>query len=1223
MKRIFLLLIGISCSFMLQGQIVINEFMAANTKSLQDENKEYNDWIELYNASENSVILDNYYLTDNFNEKLKFALPSGIKMNPKSFLIIFADDKTQQGILHANFKLSANGEEIGIYKLTSNDTLVIDTLTFGQQTNDVSYGRYPDGNNYFEFFQTSTPGSKNSSGNYIGVAPDPVFSIKGGFYSGQQTISLSTSLQGATIHYTTDGSEPTTSSPAYSTPVISDTTFILKAVVYATNYLPGKTIGNTYFIDEHFNNFPIDKRLPVVSISCNKEFLYGSKGILTDYSNDVEEAANIEVFETDGRNVINQYGGIKVFGNATRMLAQKSLAAFARSDYGKGSFDYKFFDDKPFNKYESFVMRDCGNDWSLTYFRDALCQTLVRKPLQIDSQGSKHAILYLNGKFYGIVDLKEKVNEHFVEMNDNANPDNIDMLMDDATLITGSNDNYLNYKSYIANSDLSNSDIYNQIGRMMDIKGYMNLQIAQIYIANIDMFLNQKYWRDKGVFGKWRWIMYDTELSFGQGDYSYANDYGTIPSSNTLAFATENYGNSGWPYLRNWSSEKIISLLNNQNFRNEFIQTFAAHINTTFKKENVLSLIDSFVNRVSTEIPMQIQTYGGQRVAFNPYGFHFTTMEEWKNNVDTMRYFARLRPDYMRSFILDRFGLSGTYNLTTHVDTISHGQVLVQDVPVSADSAGIYFDNVPLRIKAVAKAGYKFLKWEGLANINSTDDEISVTRNGDASLTAFFTPEAEVMFSEILYHPSSELNSQFIEIHNPKRSTSVNLSGYTLTGDISYTFPDSTFISSMGYIVVAFNSSLLSNSAFKVYQWTSGNLNDSLGSIILKTKTGNTVDSVDYSDSNPWPQISENHSIELISDDADNNLGSNWKESETSGGNPGAPVFTESITAIKINEIMANNKTVIADNYYEYNDWIELHNTSNDTINIGGLFITYNLTNAGLFQIPLDQPEETTMYPGEYKLLWADKDLKQGPLHIGFKLNGSGGEVGLSTDGKTVFESVNYNKQSEDVSYGRYPDASNNWQLFPVSTPGFRNVVSPIFTSDPVVSCSANETYNYKVSVQGDNPEKLILGVFEKPNWLKFQLTNPDSAILSGTMPANSTKSYNVKLFLTDGFTNPVIQSFSIVKTIPALVNNTSSNHGFICYPNPTEGIVNIEASTNNSSVQLKIVNIVGQEILTKKITPLNGVIQEQLDLGNKKPGMYYVTIITNEHAFSQKLILK
>jgi len=99
----------------------------------------------------------------------------------------------------------------------------------------------------------------------------------------------------------------------------------------------------------------------------------------------------------------------------------------------------------------------------------------------------------------------------------------------------------------------------------------------------------------------------------------------------------------------------MISLLDNALFRNEFIQTFAVHINTTFKPARVLEMIDSMQQRVRNEIPSQIDLYGGQYIVFNPYGYHFTTMEEWEYYVQLMRDFAVERPGYLRSFIMDRF----------------------------------------------------------------------------------------------------------------------------------------------------------------------------------------------------------------------------------------------------------------------------------------------------------------------------------------------------------------------------------------------------------------------------------------------------------------------------------------------------------------------------------------------------------------------------------------
>jgi len=1227
MRRFSFLSLLLLFSAILNAQLVINEFMAGNTKTLMDENSEYEDWIEIYNPGDISVNLSGYYITDNFSDPLKFKLSPTTIIAAKGFLVIFADDDESQGAQHASFKLSMDGEEIAIFKLSGTDTILVDSLTFTAQSNDISFGRYPDGNNYLEIFSSPTPGAVNTSSNLSGIAPLPVFSIPGGFYTGAQTVEITSGIAGAKIRYTTNGSEPDTNSLLYTSAITSDTTFILKAKVYANNYVPGNKQTATYFINEHFTSFSVSERVPVLSVSCNPEYLFNqSQGILINYENDIEVPASVELYEPDGTNKINQGAGLKVYGNASRRMEQKSLVAFARSKYGKGSFDYKFFDDKPFDKYESFVMRNGGSDWSLTYFRDALCQALVRNDMELEAQGSKHAILYLNGKFYGIIDLKEKVNEHFVEQNYGVDGNNIDMVnhtMEDEELIYGDLSAYIEFKYFLLSNDMSNPTLFNYIDRKMDLKNYMDIQIAQIYIANLDMFLNSKYWRVSEKYGKWRWIMYDTELSFGQGDYSYTNEYGTQPFVNTLDFATVDCGRSNWPYLRPWSSEKIIALLNNETYKNEFIQTFAAHINTTFKPYRVLHMIDSMQQRISKEIPYQISTYGGHNVDFNPYGNHFTTVGEWEHYVDTMRYFAINRPDYMRSFIIDRFELDTTFQLKLSSDYSDACSFSVMGVKVPADSVGFYFKNVPLTIKAEPHEGYRFVKWQGTKSADSLSKEINLLLNSDATIKAIFEPEGDVMISEVFYKPTIADSMEFIEIHNPKHSTTVDLSGYSISGAVEFTFPAATSLAPGEYLMIAPKDSAYKLQKVQVFEWTSGTLNDGSGIIVLKDNINKTIDSVSYTGNSPWPVISDNSSIELIKNDLDNNEGVNWKKGISLGGSAGMPAFTDAVKSIKINEFSADNVGVLADEYNECDDWIELLNTGTEPVDLGGLYMTNKLSEPNMFRIPVNNSQQTIIEPGEYKIIWADDDSIQGPLHLGFKLSASGGAIGLSADGKTNFESVQYGSQNEDISYGRYTDGSINWRNFSYPTPGNKNSLPPVITSEPALWCLVNETYKYNLTATDEDGDELFIALALKPSWLNYVETGNGTASISGIMPNSATKQFQVGLFVTDGYSDPIIQTFIISKGAPtSIVDQSLAMGNFICYPNPTNGRVTVEASSNSQTALINVCNVSGQIVLSKHIKCAEGVINDEIDITDQKKGIYYITIIAEEGTSTQKIVL-
>ncbi len=142
-----------------------------------------------------------------------------------------------------------------------------------------------------------------------------------------------------------------------------------------------------------------------------------------------------------------------------------------------------------------------------------------------------------------------------------------------------------------------------------------------------------------------------------------------------------------------------------------------------------------------------------------------------------------------------------------------------------------------------------------------------------------------------------------------------------------------------------------------------------------------------------------------------------------------------------INEFMASNDS----SYYDpvtndYPDWIEIYNPNNKPIDIGGMYITDDLTDLTVWQIPTTKPDSTTIDAGGFIVLLADKKPESGILHVKLKLSGKGEQIGLiAPNGTTVIDSLTYTKQIADTSYGRFPDGSDNWQQFPNPTPGASN----------------------------------------------------------------------------------------------------------------------------------------------------------------------------------------
>lgn len=137
-------------------KLFINEFMASNKTTIADEKGQYDDWVELYNGEDTTINLGYFYLTDDFTKKFKWKIPDS-SLQPKRWILIWCDNDTLQGVMHANFKLSAAGEQLGIF---SRDGKVIDSLKYGPQKTDTSYGRFPDGADFWKFMNP-TPNSSN------------------------------------------------------------------------------------------------------------------------------------------------------------------------------------------------------------------------------------------------------------------------------------------------------------------------------------------------------------------------------------------------------------------------------------------------------------------------------------------------------------------------------------------------------------------------------------------------------------------------------------------------------------------------------------------------------------------------------------------------------------------------------------------------------------------------------------------------------------------------------------------------------------------------------------------------------------------------------------------------------------------------------------------------------------------------------------------------------
>lgn len=791
--------------------------------------------------------------------------------------------------LHTNFKISSEGETI---VLTSAQSTVVDLITFGGIGPDVSYGRQPDGSSSWLLFSEATPGDSNVTQGYSGIVDEPLLSVNGGFYSAPVTISISPAAFGDNVYYTLDGSEPNETSEIYTTPIIIDSTKVLRVKSFSTGLLPSKTITNTFFIN-------YSTTLTVVSLSTDPGNLFDEEfGIYAlgdsaepsfpyfgaNFWNDWERPIHVELFETDGSKGFGIDMGVKIFGNWSRGNAQKSLALFARGKYGYSSLSYKLFDELPFTEYESFVLRNSGNDWLSTMMRDGLLTSLV-DGTDIDKGDYRPAVVFINGQYWGIHNIREKVNENFLAQHHNVNPDSVDILENFGEIVEGDNSDYFDLYYFIENNDISIQANYDLVKTKMQVDNFIKYQVTEIYIDNQDWPGNNiKFWKTKSN-SKWRWILYDTDFGFGiWNSYAYQN--------NTLTFALEPNGPS-WPNP-SWSTLMLRKLLENISFKNDFINCFADYSNTIFNANVVLSKVNNIASVISPEINHHAERWGQ------------FTYAGWLNNVQVMRNFAAQRIAYMRSHFLQKFNLSGVHQVNLAISDTTMGSIQLNSIIVKSPTwTGSYFSGIPINIIAKPKNGYRFVNWVGSST--SPNDSLTITLSNAIYLNAVFEIDpnynsTQIVINEINYNSAASFNTEdWIELYN-NGDSDVDISGWIFKDSDDahiFTIPQNTILNQNSYLVLCVDTSLFKPLFPDINNYL-GNVGFGLsgsGELIrLYDDQMSIIDSLVYDDTIPWPTEPDGNgpTLSLRNPNLNNSLGENWAAS-IGNGTPG-----------KINDIFVN-----------------------------------------------------------------------------------------------------------------------------------------------------------------------------------------------------------------------------------------------------------------------------------------------------------------------------
>ncbi len=598
--------------------------------------------------------------------------------------------------LHTNFKISSEGENLSLYD--NNGNKISELNVIGVPT-DVSLGISQ--NNNIVHFTTPTPGFENSLNFYQGSnLTNITFSHEGGSFTGELNLSFSGTSGNEVIRYTLDASEPNENSIIYSGPININKTTIVRARVFESGYIPSYTQSRAFI-------YNVNHTLPIVSLITDPHNLFDNEdGIYVfgdsydqnyphfgaNFWEDWERPIHFSLYENNSNYETSFNGGVKIFGGWSRGQAQRSFSFFARSKYGSSEINYKLFPQLDYSEFQSFILRNSGQDWLRTSVKDAALTSLL-KGTGLDYQSYRPVVTYINGEYWGIYNLREKVNEHFIASKHNLDPDDIDLLTNNSELVHGSSDGYEELINFVSSNDLSIEENYNYVKDRIDVDNYIIYQVSQIYFNNHDWPGNNiKYWKHKE--GKWKWIIYDTDFGFGSFPSWLGYNY------NTLNFALTANG-PNWPNPP-WSTLLFRKMVENLEFRNMFINRYADELNSRFLPHRFSNHIDSLINNIKIEIPSHFNRWNSYVQNWN-----------YQDYVNDMKNFSNNRPQFSRNHILSSFNLPNIQNLLLDIENLEMGSVqLNNNLLINENNwSGKYFESVPIKILAIAKSGYSFSHW--------------------------------------------------------------------------------------------------------------------------------------------------------------------------------------------------------------------------------------------------------------------------------------------------------------------------------------------------------------------------------------------------------------------------------------------------------------------------------------------------------------------------------
>lgn len=586
-----------------------------------------NDWIELYNATGASVSLDGWQLRKD-REGAKAIDLSGV-LSPGGYAVFETTshpERQKNGT--GSFGLSMGGETL---YLVDADGGLRDEYKTGVLEPNISSGRVEgNGNIARVFFKKPTKGSRNSDQYALGYAKAPVFSETGLYHTDGFLLTL-TSGDGAVIRYTTNGSEPTASSPIYTDPITISKNTVIRAFSQEDGLLNSEIVTYTFLFEK-------PHELPVICLSFDpkdREALWSGK---SKVSKSKQQRKGYFSYYEGGKLAVEFPADFKTKGAGTLGYAQAALSIHLRGKYGVSSVTYPFFKEYGWSEYSSLNIRNSGQDNASARIRDSYASRLCLG-LNIDVAATRPTAVYINGKYYGLYDLNEDQNDDFLEKYYGINKDDVEIIRFNTVTVKGSNADWKRVIEFAKTKNLAKDSVYEEFIQWVDPDYFIDYLVCSTYLCNSDM-ANQKYWHTKDNAVRWRAIFYDF-------DYGMGFNGGSAKRSIINHF----FNKDGTPTATSRVFTHIpVALVKNPKWRARFIERYVELTVTTFAPERAVRILHELRDEMASEMPRHIARWG-----------HPSSYDAWLKNVNAIEKWMKARPENALENLRKYFNLDKSY----------------------------------------------------------------------------------------------------------------------------------------------------------------------------------------------------------------------------------------------------------------------------------------------------------------------------------------------------------------------------------------------------------------------------------------------------------------------------------------------------------------------------------------------------------------------------------